>query len=135
MKKEKLKKIASNKQIDMIKYIKNVCDVKFSGKTSQDVYNFIGEWYPKAIKMQQIKDSIGEIGVTTYRATKKYHGNDVHGTWEETINLKNTIAHELFKGEIIRGRDPIDALCDFQRRAMLETMFNENYDDDYDLDR
>lgn len=136
--KKKLHKIATEKQIDMLSFIKDKCDVKFKGETSKDVYDFIGEWYPRALKMANIEQAIGQMGVTTYRATKRYHGNDVHGEWEETVNLKDTIAHEIFKGEIMRGRNPVDALCDFQERALPETLLRteDDYDyDDYDEER
>ena len=125
MKKKELKKIATKKQINMIAFIKEQCDIKFKGKTSKDVYQFIGEWYPKALKMEKVACAIGKIGVMTYQATKTYYGNDVHGTWEETRDLWDTIAHDRFERELVHGRNPVDALCDFQERAIIETICNE----------
>ena len=57
---------------------------------------------------------------------KTYHGNDIHGEWEELENNRDTIAHEKFKGDIIRGRNPIDALVDFGISSRIENMLREN---------
>ena len=67
--KAELKKIASPKQIKILKFIKDECDVKFKG-TSKEVYNFIGKWYPRALKMAEMEKAIGQLGVTVYRARK-----------------------------------------------------------------
>lgn len=101
--KEILNKIASPKQIKMLKFIKDKCDVKFKGKTTKELYDFIGK-----------------IGVTAYRARKTYHGNDIHGEWEELENNRDTVAHEKFKSDIIRGRNATDALIDFCISSRIE---------------
>lgn len=124
--KAELKKIASPKQIKILKFIKDKCDVKFKGHTSKEVYDFIGKWYPRALKMAEMERAIGQLGVTAYRARKTYHGNDIHGEWEELENNRDTIAHEKFKGDIIRGRNPIDALVDFSISSRIENMLREN---------
>lgn len=118
MKKKKLKLIATEKQMEMIKYIKDVCDVKFHGETPQDVYKFIGEWYPKAQKMASIQQQIGSMGVQTgcFHFTKRGMEHSVDDDW----TIKDTLAHDILEGEIIRGRNPVDALCDFQERAFWE---------------
>lgn len=128
-----LSRIATKKQIQCIHFIKDVCDVKFKGTTSKEVYDFIGKYLPKAQKLQDMEKTIGRLGMSVYSAKKTYHGNDLHGTWEETFDLRDTIAHERFKGEILRGRNSIDALCDFQTRAMIEN-YLQNAENEYDCD-
>ena len=122
--KEILNKIASPKQIKMLKFIKDKCDVKFKGKTTKELYDFIGKWYPRALKMAEIEKAIGKIGVTAYRARKTYHGNDIHGEWEELENNRDAVAHEKFKSDIIRGRNATDALIDFCISSRIEKMLD-----------
>lgn len=124
-----LSQIATDKQIRLIQYIKKQCNVTFNGKTKKDVWDYIGEWLPKA---KFIESMDREINVPTYKATKTYPGNSIHGQWEETINLKDTIAHDIFEGEIIRGRNPAEALMDFQIRASIEAL-NDDAGNIYDL--
>ena len=112
-------KIASQKQINMLAFIEDKCEVKFNGNTAKEVYRFIGEWYPRALKMEKIENAIGPMGVTAYKAKKRYNGNDVHGEWEETKNLKDSIAYEKFKGDIIRGRNAAESLIDFETSAQI----------------
>lgn len=58
MKKKDLKKIASSKEINSLKFIKQECDVKFKGKSHTDLKHFIKEWLPKAIQMKEFHKAI-----------------------------------------------------------------------------
>lgn len=119
-----ISRIATQKQISMIAFIKDKCEVEFAGNTAKEVYDFIGEWYPKALQMARLDNIIGSMGVTAYRARKIYHGNDVHGEWEELQNNRDAIAHEKFKGDVVRRRNPVEALAEFGISVQNEAMTN-----------
>ena len=132
MKKEKLKLIASAEEIKLLKYIKKHCDVKFKGSTEIDVHNFIHEWLPKAQLLDNCHSEYNNssISIPLYQASKHYYGNDLHGTWDESVNLRDTIAHDEFEGNILRGMDPRIALLNFQENAILEKLSNFSNNED-----
>lgn len=120
-----LSAIATPKQQRMIKYIENKCEITFVGKTKQDTWNFINEWLPRANFMSSLDAA---IGVQNYRATYTKATN----SWEETPDRRDTIAHEIFKGELLRGKDPAGALMDYDMRSTAEILSRNDVDDDWD---
>lgn len=105
----------------MLVLIKDECEVQFRGNTAKKVYDFIGGWYPRTLQIAEVEQF---IGITIYSARKIYDRDDIHGEWEETKNLRDTIAHEKLKGAIIRSRNSVDALIDFEALAQKEKLFN-----------
>ena len=131
MKKKELKQIATKKQREMLKYIEDVCDVKFNGTTAKDVYKFIGEWFPRARKLDYISEC---ISVPVVKQTLYSRDNSVYADADD-FSYKKTVAHELLKKDVLHGRNAADALIDFQRRSFIESL-SPNYDqnDGYDFD-
>lgn len=113
--------IASEKQKRMLAYIEQHCEVTFNGNTKKDVFDFIGEWYPKAQMMAKLDAMVNNYSVPVY----KMHCNaDTNWKWEEDYNLpRDGIAHERLKGSIIRGEDSLTALARFKLEASLEEKF------------
>lgn len=131
MKKKELKQIATKKQRKMLKYIEDVCDIKFKGSTAKDVYKFIGEWLPRARKLDCIS---GFISVPAAKQTLYSRDNPVYmGT--DDFSYRDTIARELLKKDILHGRNAANALIDFERRAFMESLSPDyEQNDGYDFD-
>lgn len=103
-------RIATRKQQDTVRYIEHLCGVRFKGNTKKEVYDFIGEWLPKAKKLDSLRQQIGATGVQMAEVHFVPRGEEVYAP--DDWSLKGGLADELFKGAIMRGQDPIDALCD-----------------------
>lgn len=104
-------KIATEKQIKIIRKIETTCEIECVAKTKQEVWHFIQKWLPK---MQFIQTLDANLRIPVYSATKKYHGNDVHGVWEENYNNRNEINEEILKGHMLRGdAHPVDAFTEY----------------------
>ena len=132
MKDKKLKLIATKKQIKQIRKIEDTLDIKFKGKTEEDVSSFIDLHKKEAKDLRN-----GNISIPVYSASY----NRGRKEWIESLNLKDTIAHEKFKGDILRGKNPEEALLRFGQNALIECLSKDSdeddycdYDDDYDDD-
>lgn len=125
---EALKNIASAKQIKAIRFIEKACDMEFLGSTPTDVHNFIKKWLPKARLMNQIGDVIGSTGVQMAEVHFRRRGEEALAP--EDWSFKGGLADAKFKGDIMRGRNPVDALCDLQERVFFERLQQQEADED-----
>ncbi len=125
MKDKKLREIASEKQIKLIKYIEDMLDIKFKGETQEDVYKWIGNNIEMANKCNYFERQMMALsGINVYSARHNFQT----GAWEEGLNLKNTLAHEKFKGDLIREKVSSESFAKFALDATIEAI-NSGYSD------
>lgn len=79
------------------------------------------------------KKQIAKMGVEMSHANfhKGYSDDD------EGFSYKGTIADLEFKRDLLRGKDPIDALCDLQEKTFIYQLLNPNpniYESENDFD-
>lgn len=85
-------------------------------KFLEDASKFIGKNLKHAQFCRNMDTQIGMLGVPVYSAQH----SRVYGIDEVTLDRRDSIAESMLKHDILRGRNPIDALIDFKTRSELE---------------
>jgi hypothetical protein len=128
MKKKKLKEIATPKQARAIELIERFCEVKFKGKTKEDVSTFIGKYLHDAVVLSELDSFTLKAAkapcVPVYHAS--FQTRERQG--EEFLDRRTPIAREKLKGAILRGESAEEALARFAVDSCLEQATME-YDD------
>lgn len=107
----------TEKQKRAIAFIENQLEIKFKGTTFEEAFKFIGDNLSNAQFCANMDKAIGSIGVTMFSAKHK------KGEIDEVItDYKDTLAEDKFKGRILRGTKPIDALMKLQEEIVIDNI-------------
>lgn len=109
----KLETIATQKQINAIRLIEEQLEIKFEGTTRQEVSTFIGKNLKNASFLKSLE---AQMSMPVYSARFSQRENE----GEEYFDKRNEIAHEMFKGAVMRGKNPVEAMTDFAEKSFME---------------
>lgn len=106
----------TEKQKRTIAFIENTLEIKFEGETFDEAFKFIGNNLKNAQFCANMEKQIGLLGVPVYSS---YHSFE-KDTDETYFDHRDSVAEVTLKGDILRGKKPIDALLDFQENLLIE---------------
>lgn len=109
-----LESIATQKQINAIRFIEAELEIEFKGTTRKEVSTFIGQNLKNARFLSALEN---EMHMPVYAA--RFSQRDIDG--EEHLNLREGVAHEQLKDAILRQKNPAEAMADFAERSFIET--------------